>query len=78
MVITQKVTSLAFSLHDGLSQKEEDLVGVRKYHALRFDYFSFCVFLQLQFLPLNYDFIIFSEKCHLFLNTLHTCSTFKL
>lgn len=35
MVITQKVTSLAFSLHDGLTKKEEDLVGVRKYHALR-------------------------------------------
>lgn len=51
MVITQKVTSLAFSLHDGLTQKEEDLTGVRKYHALRkmptvLEYFAYMFHFQ--------------------------------
>lgn len=35
MVITQKVTSLAFSLHDGLLKKEEDLTETQKYYAVR-------------------------------------------
>lgn len=51
MVITQKVTSLAFSLHDGLTQKEEDLSGIRKYHALRkmptvLEYFAYMFHFQ--------------------------------
>ena len=35
MVITQKVTSLAFSLHDGLACRDEDLTKSRKYYAVR-------------------------------------------
>lgn len=34
MVIVQKVTSLAYSLHDGLSKKE-DLSPTQKYYAIR-------------------------------------------
>lgn len=46
MVITQKVTSLAFSLHDGLTRKEEEMTTYQKYHAVRnfptaLEYFSY-------------------------------------
>ncbi|XP_050293206.1 lysophospholipid acyltransferase 6 [Anthonomus grandis grandis] len=46
MVVTQKVTSLAFSLHDGLMKKEEDLTETQKYYAVRkmpslLEYFSY-------------------------------------
>jgi len=35
MVITQKVTSLAFSLHDGLARPEDELTKDQKYHVVR-------------------------------------------
>jgi hypothetical protein len=35
MVITQKVTSLAFSLHDGLARREDELSADQKYHVVR-------------------------------------------
>ncbi|KAJ8893811.1 hypothetical protein PR048_006412 [Dryococelus australis] len=35
MVITQKVTSLAFSLHDGLTRQDNELTDSQKYHAVR-------------------------------------------
>jgi lysophospholipid acyltransferase 1/2 len=35
MVITQKVTSLAFSLHDGLARHEDELTADQKYHVVR-------------------------------------------
>jgi lysophospholipid acyltransferase 1/2 len=35
MVITQKVTSLAFSLHDGLTRHEDELTSDQKYHTVR-------------------------------------------
>lgn len=35
MVITQKVTSLAFSIHDGLARDEKDLTKDQNYHAVR-------------------------------------------
>ncbi|XP_074036294.1 lysophospholipid acyltransferase 6 [Leptinotarsa decemlineata] len=46
MVITQKVTSLAFSLHDGLTKKEEEMTNNQKYHAVyktpsAIEYFSY-------------------------------------
>ncbi|XP_071451612.1 lysophospholipid acyltransferase 6 [Hetaerina americana] len=46
MVITQKVTSLAFSIHDGMTKKEEELTQLQKSHAVRkipnpLEYFSF-------------------------------------
>lgn len=34
MVITQKVSSLAFSLHDGLTKKEEDMTSTQKIYAV--------------------------------------------
>lgn len=34
MVITQKVTSLAFSIHDGLARDENELTKDQKYHAV--------------------------------------------
>lgn len=35
MVITQKVTSLAYSVHDGLSRKENELTPSQRHHAVR-------------------------------------------
>lgn len=35
MVITQKVTSLAFNLHDGLTRREDELTSGQKYHIVR-------------------------------------------
>lgn len=35
MVLTQKVTSLAFSLHDGLARKPEDLTPFQKQQLIR-------------------------------------------
>ncbi|XP_066585832.1 lysophospholipid acyltransferase 6 [Prorops nasuta] len=34
MVITQKVTSLAYSIHDGLARKEEELTPLQRRHAV--------------------------------------------
>ena len=46
MVITQKVTSLAFHLHDGLTKNQEDLSKSQKVYAITklptaLEYFSF-------------------------------------
>ncbi|XP_049773734.1 lysophospholipid acyltransferase 6 isoform X1 [Schistocerca cancellata] len=51
MVITQKVTSLAFSLHDGLTRKDEELTPNQKYHVVRkmptaLEYFSYMFHFQ--------------------------------
>lgn len=35
MVLTQKVTSLAFSLHDGVARKTEDLTPFQKQQLIR-------------------------------------------
>lgn len=35
MVLTQKVTSLAFSLHDGVARKPEDLTPFQKKQLIR-------------------------------------------
>jgi lysophospholipid acyltransferase 1/2 len=35
MVITQKVTSLAFSLHDGLTRRDDELTSGQKYYIVR-------------------------------------------
>jgi hypothetical protein len=52
MVITQKVTSLAFSLHDGLARREEELSADQKYHVVRkmptlLEYFSYIFHFQV-------------------------------
>lgn len=46
MVITQKVTSLAFSIHDGFTKKEVDMTKSQKKYAIYklpspLEYFSF-------------------------------------
>lgn len=46
MIITQKVTSLAFSIHDGFVRQDEDLTKAQQYHAIRkmpsaLEYFSY-------------------------------------
>ncbi|XP_066994422.2 lysophospholipid acyltransferase 6 [Anabrus simplex] len=51
MVITQKVTSLAFSLHDGLTREDKDLTANQKYHVVRkmptaLEYFSYMFHFQ--------------------------------
>lgn len=48
MVITQKVTSLAFSIHDGLSRKDTELSKGQKKYAVytlpsALEYFSFAL-----------------------------------
>jgi len=35
MVITQKVTSLAFSIHDGLTRREEELTPMQRHQAVQ-------------------------------------------
>lgn len=53
MVITQKVTSLAYNIHDGLSRKEcdSDLTENQKYYMVRkmpsaLEYFSYVLHFQ--------------------------------
>ncbi|XP_016973667.1 lysophospholipid acyltransferase 1 [Drosophila rhopaloa] len=46
MIITQKVTSLAFSIHDGFVRRDEELTKAQQYHAIRkmpsaLEYFSY-------------------------------------
>lgn len=35
MVITQKVTSLAYSIHDGLTRREEELTPMQRHQAVQ-------------------------------------------
>lgn len=51
MVITQKVTSLAFSIHDGLARKESELTKGQRQYAVRalptpLEYFSYVLQFQ--------------------------------
>jgi lysophospholipid acyltransferase 1/2 len=51
MIITQKVTSLAFSIHDGVSRDERELSKSQQFHAVRklpsaLEYFSFLLHFQ--------------------------------
>ncbi|XP_043478137.1 lysophospholipid acyltransferase 1 isoform X1 [Leptopilina heterotoma] len=51
MVITQKVTSLAYSIHDGLCQMDEDLTPSQRHQAVRkmptmLEYFSYIFHFQ--------------------------------
>ncbi|CAG9860475.1 unnamed protein product [Phyllotreta striolata] len=48
MVITQKVSSLTFSLHDGLTKAQDDMTNNQQYHAIYktpnvLEYFSYCL-----------------------------------
>lgn len=51
MVMTQKVTSLAFSLHDGLTKSEKEMKPNQKYHAVQkvpslLEYYSYMLHFQ--------------------------------
>lgn len=51
MVITQKVTSLAYSVHDGLTRKDEDLTPMQRHQAVQkmpttLEYFSYVFHFQ--------------------------------
>ncbi|KAH8415893.1 hypothetical protein KR222_003076 [Zaprionus bogoriensis] len=73
MIITQKVTSLAFSIHDGFVRKDEDMTKAQQYHAIRkmpspLEYFSYVWHFQsLMAGPLVFykDYIEFVEGCNL-------------
>ncbi|XP_032591473.1 lysophospholipid acyltransferase 1 isoform X2 [Drosophila grimshawi] len=73
MIITQKVTSLAFSIHDGFVRKDEDMTKAQQYHAIRkmpsaLEFFSYVWHFQgLMAGPLVFykDYIEFVEGCNL-------------
>lgn len=51
MVITQKVTLLTFSIHDGIARNENELTKSQKFHAIRtlptaLEYFSYMLHFQ--------------------------------
>lgn len=51
MIITQKVTTLAFSIHDGMSRPESELSASQNFHAVRklpslLEYFAYCLHFQ--------------------------------
>lgn len=51
MIITQKVTLLTFSIHDGFARDEADLTKSQKFHAVRklptaLEYFSYVLHFQ--------------------------------
>ncbi|XP_018795845.1 PREDICTED: lysophospholipid acyltransferase 1 [Bactrocera latifrons] len=51
MIITQKVTSLAFSIHDGFVRQHKDLTKAQQYHAIykvpsALEYFSYVLHFQ--------------------------------
>ncbi|XP_015593100.1 lysophospholipid acyltransferase 1 isoform X5 [Cephus cinctus] len=41
MVITQKVTSLAFNVHDGFTRRDDELTPSQRYYAIRYVLFPF-------------------------------------
>ncbi|XP_023302562.2 lysophospholipid acyltransferase 6 isoform X1 [Lucilia cuprina] len=73
MIITQKVTSLAFSIHDGFVRQTKDLTKAQQYHAVSklpsaLEYFSYALHFQgLMAGPLVFykDYIDFVEGCNL-------------
>lgn len=51
MVITQKVTLLTFSIHDGIARNENELTKSQKFHAIRtlptaLEFFSYVLHFQ--------------------------------
>lgn len=73
MIITQKVTSLAFSIHDGFTREEKDLTKSQKYHAIQkvpsaLEFFSYVLHFQgLMAGPMVFykDYIDFIEGYHI-------------
>lgn len=72
MVITQKVTLLTFSIHDGIARNENELTKSQKFHAIRtlptaLEFFSYVLHFQgLMAGPLVFykDYIEFIEGTH--------------
>lgn len=72
MVITQKVTLLTFSIHDGIARNENELTKSQKFHAIRqlptaLEFFSYTLHFQgLMAGPLVFykDYIEFIEGTH--------------
>lgn len=77
MIITQKVTSLAFSIHDGVSRDDCDLTKSQQYHAVRklpspLEYFSYMLHFQgILAGPIVFyrDYIEFIEGYHILKHT---------
>lgn len=77
MIITQKVTSLAFSIHDGFSREMKDLTESQQQHAIRklpsaLEFFSYTLHFQgLMAGPLVFykDYIEFIEGYHILKQT---------
>ncbi|XP_061499836.1 lysophospholipid acyltransferase 6 isoform X1 [Anopheles gambiae] len=77
MIITQKVTSLAFSIHDGFTREMKDLTQSQQQHAIRklpspLEFFSYTLHFQgLMAGPLVFykDYIDFIEGCHIIKHT---------
>ncbi|XP_035911895.1 lysophospholipid acyltransferase 1 isoform X1 [Anopheles stephensi] len=77
MIITQKVTSLAFSIHDGFTREMKDLTQSQQQHAIRklpspLEFFSYTLHFQgLMAGPLVFykDYIDFIEGCHIIKQT---------
>uniref|UniRef100_A0A182P3R1 Lysophospholipid acyltransferase 1 n=1 Tax=Anopheles epiroticus TaxID=199890 RepID=A0A182P3R1_9DIPT len=77
MIITQKVTSLAFSIHDGFTREMKDLTQSQQLHAIRklpspLEFFSYTLHFQgLMAGPLVFykDYIDFIEGCHIIKQT---------
>jgi lysophospholipid acyltransferase 1/2 len=79
MIITQKVTSLAFSIHDGFMRDKKELTKSQQYHAVHrvpspLEYFSYVLHFQgIMAGPLVFyrDYIEFIEGYHILKKT-HT------
>ncbi|KAG4067763.1 hypothetical protein HA402_005535 [Bradysia odoriphaga] len=77
MIITQKVTTLAFSIHDGVYRDESELSKTQQYHAVRklpsaLEYFAYVLHFQgLMAGPLVFyrDYIEFIEGSHILRHT---------
>lgn len=77
MIITQKVTTLAFSIHDGVYRNEAELSKSQQYHAVRklpsaLEYFAYVLHFQgLMAGPLVFyrDYIEFIEGSHILKHT---------
>lgn len=77
MVITQKVTLLTFSIHDGFARNENELTKSQKFHAIRtlptaLEFFSYTLHFQgLMAGPLVFykDYIEFIEGTHFLKHT---------
>ncbi|CAD7077188.1 unnamed protein product [Hermetia illucens] len=73
MIITQKCTSLAFSIHDGFTREHKDLTKAQQYHAIHklpsaLEYFSYMLHFQgLMAGPMVFykDYIDFIEGYHI-------------